>query len=86
MVHCREKKNRPLKNPLKELVVVHTDKDFLADIEGDTNLHLIHVLLQLQLRSLTCMYFMAQSYVGCSNMKYSFDVSPLPVPCLCKPD
>lgn len=31
---CREKKNRPLKNPLKELVVVHTDKDFLADIEG----------------------------------------------------
>lgn len=35
---CREKKNRPLKNPLKELVVVHTDKDFLADIEGDRNL------------------------------------------------
>ena len=31
---CRERKNRPLKNPLKELVVVHTDKDFLADIEG----------------------------------------------------
>ena len=30
----REKKNKPLKNPLKELVVVHTDKDFLADIEG----------------------------------------------------
>ena len=33
-VWCREKKNKPLKNPLKELVVVHTDKDFLADIEG----------------------------------------------------
>ncbi len=31
---CREKKNKPLKNPLKELVVVHTDKEFLADIEG----------------------------------------------------
>ncbi|DBA71115.1 hypothetical protein WJX79_007299 [Trebouxia sp. C0005] len=31
----REKKNKPLKNPLKELVVVHTDKDFLADIEGE---------------------------------------------------
>ena len=36
---CREKKNRPLKNPLKELVVVHTDKEFLADIEGDCNLY-----------------------------------------------
>ncbi len=36
----REKKNKPLKNPLKELVVVHTDKDFLADIEGEaTSLH-----------------------------------------------
>jgi isoleucyl-tRNA synthetase len=33
-LECREKKNKPLKNPLKELVVVHTDKDFLADIEG----------------------------------------------------
>lgn len=38
VVCCREKKNRPLKNPLKELVVVHTDKDFLADIEGDLHL------------------------------------------------
>ena len=34
----REKKNKPLKNPLKELVVVHTDKDFLADIEGKLHL------------------------------------------------
>lgn len=31
----RERKNRPLKNPLKGLVVVHTDKEFLADIEGE---------------------------------------------------
>ena len=40
VVLCRERKNRPLKNPLKELVVVHTDKDFLADIEGNCNLSL----------------------------------------------
>jgi hypothetical protein len=30
----RERRNKPLKMPLTELVVVHTDKDFLADIEG----------------------------------------------------
>eukprot|EP00891_Asterochloris_glomerata_P009063 jgi/Astpho2/9063/e_gw1.00133.6.1_t len=30
----REKHNKPLKQPLKELTVVHTDESFLADISG----------------------------------------------------
>ena len=44
---CREKKNRPLKNPLKELVVVHTHKDFLADIQGDCNLYQVYVIMSV---------------------------------------
>lgn len=32
---CREKHNKPLKQPLKELTVVHTDESFLADISGE---------------------------------------------------
>lgn len=49
---CREKKNKPLKNPLKELVVVHTDKEFLADIEGELR---DYVLEEVNVRSLkTC--------------------------------
>ncbi|KAL3138515.1 hypothetical protein ABBQ32_006299 [Trebouxia sp. C0010 RCD-2024] len=48
----REKKNRPLKNPLKELVVVHTDKDFLADIEGELKEYVVE---EVNVRSLqTC--------------------------------
>jgi isoleucyl-tRNA synthetase len=30
----REKNNRPLKQPLRRVVVVHPDPDFLADITG----------------------------------------------------
>jgi isoleucyl-tRNA synthetase len=30
----RDRQARPLKTPLASVVVVHTDKDFLADIEG----------------------------------------------------
>ena len=30
----RERKSKPLKTPLTELVVVHTDAAFLADIQG----------------------------------------------------
>lgn len=30
----REKRNKPLKTPLKSLVVVHSDADFLTDIQG----------------------------------------------------
>lgn len=31
----REKHNRPLKQPLRRVVVVHPDPDFLADITGE---------------------------------------------------
>lgn len=30
----RERRNKPLKSPLTKLVVVHSDTDFLADIQG----------------------------------------------------
>lgn len=31
----RERRNKPLKSPLTKLVVVHSDADFLADIQGE---------------------------------------------------
>lgn len=37
----REKRNRPLKTPLRELLVVHSDENFLADIEGDLKEYVI---------------------------------------------
>jgi isoleucyl-tRNA synthetase len=41
----REKNNRPLKQPLRRVVVVHPDPDFLADITGG-----LFILLFLKLQ------------------------------------
>ncbi|PNW71377.1 hypothetical protein CHLRE_16g651750v5 [Chlamydomonas reinhardtii] len=48
----RERRNKPLKSPLTKLVVVHSDADFLADIQGELR---EYVESELNVRSLeTC--------------------------------
>lgn len=47
--NIRERHNKPLKTPLKEMVVVHPDKDFLDDITGKLR---EYVLEELNVRSL----------------------------------
>eukprot|EP00898_Chlorokybus_atmophyticus_P002811 jgi/Chlat1/3530/Chrsp23S03703 len=46
----RERHNRPLKTPLKEMVIVHPDQDFLADIAGTLQQY---VLEELNVKVLT---------------------------------
>lgn len=46
----RERRTRPLKSPLKSLVVVHSDLDFLADISGELR---EYVESELNVRELT---------------------------------
>ncbi|XP_021721725.1 isoleucine--tRNA ligase, cytoplasmic-like [Chenopodium quinoa] len=47
--NIRERHNKPLKTPLREMVVVHPDKDFLDDIAGKLR---EYVLEELNIRSL----------------------------------
>ncbi|EOY07019.1 TRNA synthetase class I (I, L, M and V) family protein isoform 2 [Theobroma cacao] len=47
--NIRERHNRPLKTPLREMVVVHKDEDFLDDIAGKLR---EYVLEELNIRSL----------------------------------
>lgn len=47
--NIRERHNKPLKTPLREMVIVHPDKDFLADINGKLK---EYVLEELNIRSL----------------------------------
>ncbi|MBA0581579.1 hypothetical protein Gorai_023754 [Gossypium raimondii] len=50
--NIRERHNKPLKTPLREMVVVHPDEDFLGDIVGKLR---EYVLEELNIRSLvTC--------------------------------
>ncbi|XP_039000355.1 isoleucine--tRNA ligase, cytoplasmic-like [Hibiscus syriacus] len=50
--NIRERHNKPLKTPLREMVVVHPDEDFLDDITGKLR---EYVLEELNMRSLvTC--------------------------------
>ncbi|GMJ10561.1 hypothetical protein like AT4G10320 [Hibiscus trionum] len=50
--NIRERHNKPLKTPLREMVVVHPDEDFLVDIAGKLR---EYVLEELNIRSLvTC--------------------------------
>ncbi|GMJ10539.1 hypothetical protein like AT4G10320 [Hibiscus trionum] len=50
--NIRERHNKPLKTPLREMVVVHPDEDFLDDIAGKLR---EYVLEELNIRSLvTC--------------------------------
>jgi isoleucyl-tRNA synthetase len=41
----REKNNRPLKQPLRRVVVVHPDPDFLADITGGLLLPFCNIVI-----------------------------------------
>ncbi|GAB4836593.1 hypothetical protein Ancab_001506 [Ancistrocladus abbreviatus] len=47
--NIRERHNKPLKTPLREMVVVHPDKDFLDDIAGKLR---EYVLEELNIRSI----------------------------------
>ncbi|KAK1257396.1 Valine--tRNA ligase [Acorus gramineus] len=46
--NIRERHNKPLKSPLREMVVVHSDKDFLEDITGKLR---VYVMEELNIRS-----------------------------------
>ncbi|XP_039000570.1 isoleucine--tRNA ligase, cytoplasmic-like [Hibiscus syriacus] len=64
----RERHNKPLKTPLREMVVVHPDEDFLEDIAGKLR---EYVLKELNIRSLvTCKDTLKYASV-CAELDFS---------------
>eukprot|EP00775_Hariotina_reticulata_P005282 gene5283-5517_t len=56
----REKNNRPLKQPLRRVIVVHPDPDFLADVTGDLSEYVTGELNVLELETCSDMLAYAE--------------------------